>query len=53
MGVVLEKLVVKILAGIEMTWWKNKPEKKKKIKLKRTYNYTRAMLCFTMFQQEK
>jgi len=23
--VVLEKLVIKILAGIEMTWWKNKP----------------------------
>ena len=45
MGVVLEKLVIKILAGIEMTRWENKPEKKK-IKLKRTYNYTRAMLCF-------
>ena len=28
MRVVLEKLVIKILAGIEMTWWKNKPEKK-------------------------
>lgn len=25
LGVVLEKLVIKILAGIEMTWWKNKP----------------------------
>lgn len=23
--VVLEKLVIKILAGIEMTWWENKP----------------------------
>ena len=32
----------------EQTW-----KKTKKIKLKRTYNYTRAMLCFTMFQQEK
>ena len=53
MGVVLEKLVIKILAGIEMTWWESKPGKTKKIKLKRTYNYTRAMLCFTMFQQEK
>ena len=30
MRVVLEKLVIKILAGIEMTWWKNKPEKKRK-----------------------
>lgn len=25
MGVVLEKLVIKILAGIEMTWWESKP----------------------------
>ena len=30
MGVVLEKLVVKILAGIEMTWWESKPEEKNK-----------------------
>jgi len=25
LGVVLEKLVIKILAGIEMTWWESKP----------------------------
>ena len=44
MGVVLEKLVVKILAGIEMTWWESKPEKNQR-KSNSNAN-TRIMVCF-------